>query len=459
MKNHPYSVLRNFNIMFMVGLFFITSCKKEDPPELSSENLLSHYSSFEVEVPATPISIENILNAAYTHAESRFGQWWKIDFFINSDKSIDVLWLDNQNIMHLSKIHIGLSPTSEEIPIPSEINTNGRCLGIEKLDDNTFILGYTKYNSYGDRDSEAWYTAFNESGSVLYSTRLFGENNLAELESDGKPGEAGSSVIKYNKSNNSLCVYMSHTHRWGSDSIRHQAGWVGFLDPASGEILTDEEDKQIGSTWFVSHNFDQKCIPVDNGDFYGLFHGDAYPRTLGISRWNSTDGILSRFDFYYILYGSIGDGETKALLGDIIELPNGNVAIVYSTEDLRSKRDLKLVILGGVAESTVDNTPFIIKQTWITNYSDVFVGWGSRICIFDDHILVAWNTFIDKYTPFKTNFALLNMQGEKLCEFESLDEVSLYPTQSFKTSIDGKSIFWISGGNGNHLKVHCITSE
>ena len=85
---------------------------------------------------------------------------------------------------------------------------------------------------------------------------------------------------------------MSHTHRWGSDNVRHQAGWLAFLDPANGEVLYNEENRQIGSTWFVSHNFDQKTLPASNGGFYILFHGDANPRALGICRCNNSEGIL-----------------------------------------------------------------------------------------------------------------------------------------------------------------------
>ncbi len=450
-----------FYILFIIFIscsFFFSSCKKDDPPVISNEKLLDNYSSIEVEVSATPFTIDNILNASYTHAESRYGQWWKIDFFVNNDGSFDVLWMDAQETMHLSRITPGIPPVAEEIELPSVINTSGRSLGIEKLNNDTFILGYSKDNSYGDYQSEAWFTAFDIYGTVKFSTCLFGQDNLEDADTDGQAGSAGSSVVKYNEKTNELCLYMSHTHRFGESSSRHQGGWVGFLDPETGELLLDENDEQIGSTWFVSHNLNQKCIPSINGGFYGLYHGDGYPRALGISKFSSTEGVLYKSDFYDIIYGSFGQPETKAQLGNLIELPDGNIALVYSTEDLRSKRDLKLVILSGTTQST-SNTHTIINETWITNYSDIFVGWGSRVTLFGDNLLVAWNTFTDSHTSYKTNFVLCNMQGEIISDVESLDEVSLYPSQSFKSSPDGKTIYWVSSGNGNTLQIHSLSTS
>ena len=107
----------------------------------------------------------------------------------------------------------------------------------------------------------------------------------------------------------------------------------------------------------------------------------------------------------------------------------------------------------------VDNPPVIISETWITNYSDEFVGWGSRIALFKNSILVAWTSYPDKYTPNGTHFALFDFNGNILAAEETLEEATLYPTQSMKKNYDGKSLIWISPGEGNMLKVNMLTEE
>ena len=70
-------------------------------------------------------------NCTYTHAESRYGQWWKNDFYVNSDGTIDVMWTDTYGYMSLCRISLEGKTVVAEIPIPNSVNRNGRCLGFE----------------------------------------------------------------------------------------------------------------------------------------------------------------------------------------------------------------------------------------------------------------------------------------------------------------------------------------
>ncbi|MBK8808554.1 MAG: hypothetical protein IPO21_18735 [Bacteroidales bacterium] len=385
------------------------------------------------------------------HITASGGKW----IFVNDDNTLDILWSDNSNAWHLIRISLVDKSVVKEIPFPTCINTARRCTGIEKIGKNKFIVGYVKDNSYGDIDAEAWFTAFDDNGTELYSTRLFGDVSLAEIDSKGKPGEAGTGIIRYNEKHDVLSIYFSHTHRWGSDSVRHQAGWVGFMNPNTGELLM-KADKQIGSTWFVSHNFDQRTLVASDGSFYNLHHGDANPRALGISKWSHESGLISRMNFYDIQFGTHGQNQTNAQLGDFVELPDGNVAVVYSTSDNRTVRDLRIAIINGMAASTTSVPPTLGNQRWMTEYTNEWVGWGSKIAPYGNNLLVAWNTFTDKKTPKTTNLQIVDYSGDVVSDTESLDEVCLYPTQSIKRSADGKSLLWVSAGKGNTLKIHTL---
>ncbi|MBK8808553.1 MAG: hypothetical protein IPO21_18730 [Bacteroidales bacterium] len=64
-----------FIFIYSVALF---SCEEQQIQPQGK--IISNYTSFEVPVSLPPLTIDNILTAAYTHAESYYGQWWKMDF-------------------------------------------------------------------------------------------------------------------------------------------------------------------------------------------------------------------------------------------------------------------------------------------------------------------------------------------------------------------------------------------
>lgn len=451
MKNLHQLVLVAFTMSFL-----ITSCsKKEDaePNDVTEKSLQQEtFSEFSIEVNGSPVPISEIVKGAYTAPRSSYGMTPYIDFVVNTDNTIDVLWLDDSGNKSLSKISLDTKSLVEEIPIPSKINNNKRFLGFESLGNDNYIIGYSKDNSFGDEDAEAWYTAFDKTGTELFSTRLWGEDNLDDVNSKGKPSASGSGIIKYNKENNFIAIYLSHTMKW-DDDVRHQAGWLGFLNGSSGEILKKAGGDIIGSGWYSSHNFDQRGIISSNNSFYALAHGDAFPRALGISNWSHLTGQGSDFNYYDIKNGSTGNNETLTTTGDLTELSDGNVAVVYSTEDARNKRDLRISIISGM---TI-NEPNINQETWLTTLDQEHVGWGSKVIQYDnEHIIVGWNTFDENNQGTGTHFILTSLDGTKLSETYSFEKSVLFPAQSFKKTADGKNIIFVSEENGN-LKVHLIT--
>ncbi len=179
-----------------------------------------------------------------------------------------------------------------------------------------------------------------------------------------------------------------------------------------------------------------------------MAHGDAYPRALGIDVWSHINGFEYGFDYYEIKNGSLGQNKTLTTTGDLTELSNGSVAIVYSTEDDRQARDLKI--------SVIDmNEPKIEHEVWLTSLDQQYVGWGSKVIQYDEeHILVGWNTF-DNNQGIGSHFILTRLDGTLTTEAHSLEKSVLYPAQSFKKSADGKSIIFVSEEDGE-LKVHVI---
>jgi len=442
MKNNCKSCWSFLSIAF---LLLLGSCAKKNADPTVQEK----HTSFEVEVVATPKSLTSIASGAYTYPESAYGQPASIDFCTNYDNTIDVFWMDNTQKKHISRISLDTKALVKDITIPLDANMGGRHLGFEKLGHDTFIIGYSKNNSSGDVDAEAWYTAFDITGKILFSTRIFGDISLAVDGSKGAPAQAGSAVIRYNASKNAIAVYLAHTQRYST--VRHQGGWVGFLNPTTGAVLKDTKGAQIGSGWFYSHNFDQRCFVSSSNLFYMLSHGDAYPRALGISAWNAQTGLVADFQYYKIQNGTTGDNTTLATTGDFTELSDGTVAIAYSTKDGRVQRDLRVALVAGMGTKT----PSLSKETWITNYTDKTVGWGAKIASYGTGTIVLWNTFSGK-TLGSTYAAQLDKTGNLTSSLDSIDAASLYPSQTIRPSNNNGNLIWVSAGAGNTLKVHLL---
>jgi hypothetical protein len=458
MKSCLKSILK---INLLLITFFVVSCsddseKKEEEVVTPEFDLASQISSFEIPISGTaPNTIAEIANSAYNSPASPYGMTSVIDFVVNADNTIAILYSGKDRTKHLVQVSLTNKSISKEFVIPARANS-GRFLGFDSLGNDKFIIGYSADNSFGDKDAEAWYVAFEGStGKEIFATRIFGEVNLADISSKGNAGDAGSSLVKYNAKDNVVAIYTAHTQRW-PDNVRHQGGWVGFLDGTTGKILTKGSDNDIiGDTWFYSHNFDQRGMFSKEGKFYVLAHGDAYPRALGFAKFSSTNGKEGELEYYKIKNGAVGDNTTNATTGDFEELSDGNVAIVYSTSDDRANRDLKLVILN----SLTSKTPAVSNEVWVTkNEGTQFVGWGSKVVQFGDKILLGWNTFEGK-KPINTKFCLADLQGKLIGAPVVLPNAVLYPTQSMKKTADNKNAVFVSFNSQNKLQVHVIAAK
>lgn len=427
-------------VFLTVSIGYAQYTKPKKPIEKKKPGL-TNITHFDVPIEGTPMLIKQEEGSfSFARDDKRYGVIPSLDFRMNADNTMDVLWIDDETrIAHITRVSLESKNIVENIPIPNVVTE--RFLGFETFDDGKkFIIGYAKKNSF-KQESEAWYSAFTKDGTVLFSTRIWGDVNLDAIGSKGEPGRAGSSMIRYNKSNNTLGIYLSHTMKW-NDNVRHQAGWVGFLDATTGAL------KKVGNDWFYSHNFDQRLMVTSAGEFYTLAHGDAYQRALAIHRWadERVQGSLQ----YFQIPGEAGDNITNTTTGDFAELSNGNVAIAYSTAIDRESYDLRVAIVSGMT-----STPAIASENWITSYnSDQMVDKGTKVIQYSENeILVGWNVFSTGRIYKETYLALLDLTGKLISEPVKID-APLYPSQSFQKTTDGKIV--IISAAQNKLTIHTI---
>src|SRR6478609_9480914 len=189
--------------------------------------------------------------------------------------------------------------------------------------------------------------------SKVWDTLVFGDQDNIKDGSKGNAGAAGSGVLGFDVVNQKLVLYVAHQMAWGTDGadngVRHQAGYFGYFDPATGMQAKPggSDPKHTGAGWFYSHNFDQRLL-VDKGVAYTLAHGDAYDRQLGLSAW-TLDSYTKKNDTtfdksYFTIAGDSGDNKTDTETGQFIKLADGRFVIVHTTSQGRSARDVRIVL-------------------------------------------------------------------------------------------------------------------
>ncbi len=342
-------------------------------------------------IPATPVA--------------NFGLHSQIITVANADGSLDVAWLDYTNgdslpwaleapgMIYISHVDATLlTATTQASGISSY-----KLLGFSKDAAGDSYLAYNadhalKSGTDGDEN--------NLDGNELHVTKLVGgtpqwdelvfgnQDNNAE-DSLGDPAGAASSVLGYDATNDKLVIYCGHSMMWGG--VRHQAGFLRILEPASGDVLQPGggDDKiHFGAGWWYSHNFNQRLI-IDGGDYYVLAHGDAYARQLGFARW-SLDGYTNdnATDFdepYWTIGGNEGDNNTNAQTGQFVRLSDGRFLIVHTTSEGRGARDVRLVFADGGSGTADDGA-----AVWLTQNQGDTHATMPKVELLGDYVLVTY---------------------------------------------------------------------
>ncbi|WP_063659473.1 hypothetical protein [Aliivibrio fischeri] len=420
--------------------------------------------------------------AKSTKSIDRYGVQTPIDFHINKDESIDVFWEDSgdkQSRWNLTKHNSYLDPTIiDTIIIPSSINQSGKFLGFDKKEsNNSYFLAYSKDNTFAVRDNNGacvrvnrsydncdgayWLSSFDDKGIELFNTNIFGDVDLTIKDvsgamTKGNPGAASIGTVLYHDNSDRVILYTGHKQRF-TDNIRHQAGWIGSFN-SNGSI------HKVINGWYSSHNFDQRLhLSLTPNSIYSLAHGDAYPRSLALGKWDVINSKrIFNYNYYDIKNGKFGDNTTLSDTGDIAVIDNERVVIAYATEDSRKSRDVVLKIISGV--NGLNNKS--IKEElniWLTSYDESrMAGKGIKVAFSKNKIIVMWNEYHGSKSDIShkkgdylsTIIEAYSVKGKKLGSMKLNDR--LMPTQSIKITPDEKHVLWVTTSNNSELVFHNI---
>jgi hypothetical protein len=380
-----------------------------------------------------PLSSSTTLNYSHTSV-NRYGVRPQISVIGNSDNSCDVaLYVSSTNKIQVLSFDSAGIKTNDITP--AYITGAEGLLGLTKITgDGSFVVGFSKDNSFGDNAFEFWITRFSSTGTEAFTKSIFGSISADVVESEGQPGNAGSGRIVYNPATQRIGFYCAHTRLW-DDMVRHQGGHIGFMD-LQGEFYT-------ANSWFFSHNFDQRLIVVDSF-YFALAHGDAYPRKLGFSKWDDIPPNGHRLinKNYLDIPGSVGDNNTNAQTGSMIRLKDGTFGVVFTTKIGRDNWDVCYTNINASGEPQ--------DTLWLTSYPQETFAIFSKIASYGKCMLIAWEEVTDRVPKVKT--FVLDTAGVVISYKRELDGAELSPFYDLVTVPNG-DILWATLADSDNIEL------
>ncbi len=201
---------------------------------------------------------------------------------------------------------------------------------------------------------------YNKNWTRVGSCSIYGENTTV-------PFDAG--TADFTEAKGKLYIHTCHEMYASSDGYNHQANMTFVIDESTMKVVDKYSDVMNISYGYVSHSFSQK-IASDENDIYRVDLGDAYPRSLVLTK-TSVDDKITKVNWLNLfeIQGKVGDNYTGVVLGDL-QLSASNCLVTGSSINQSSldtfyKSEQQNVFLV-VAPKTLTSKKII----WLTNYSE-----------------------------------------------------------------------------------------
>lgn len=239
-----------------------------------------------------------------------------------------------------------------EMPLPlfggyfNGINYNFLVFGQENPDEdnNIEVVRVVKYD-------KNW----NEIGSC----RISGINTTI-------PFWAGS--LRMTETDGMLYIHTCHRMYMSEDGKNHQANMSFVINQLSMELTQKQYIVYNISSGYVSHSFNQ-FIATDGSYIYRLDHGDAYPRSVVLTKCNNNNIVSSINTMILPIAGGTGDNNTGVSVGGF-EI-NGNTLLTVGNSIEQSDENYfdpgrQRNIFVAVTDTMLNNTSF----KWLTDYTE-----------------------------------------------------------------------------------------
>ena len=217
-------------------------------------------------------------------------------------------------------------------------------------------------------------TKYDKNWNRITSTGLYDCNTYS-------PFDVGS--LRMTEASGYLFIRTAHEMYKTKDGYHHQANVTIQLDESTMKITDSFTNVSNSSYGYVSHSFNQ-FIKTDGNHIIAVDHGDAYPRSLALIKYNTdfTEGqFCSNIRYWWdsnqhavvnnscdvtdllTISGQIGDNTTNATIGGF-EISNTSYIVAASSIDQEKQEGLRNIYI--LTQSKEDGT---VKSNQITDIS------------------------------------------------------------------------------------------
>ena len=233
------------------------------------------------------------------------------------------------------------------------------------------------------------------------------------------PCDAGTAVFA--EANGKLYLHTSHEMYRTSDGLNHQANMTYEID-------FETHTAQYLPFGYVSHSFSQRIRAM--GDMiYRVDHGDAYPRSLYITRMGHDEFYYGTTTLHLLeIQGDIGANSTGVTLGGL-EISSTNCLVAgtsvdQSDPDTYDSDDMQNVFLAVTDHDLSDS-----RLIWLTEHPAKGTYGATTpqlVKIAEDLFLLMWEevsywNYNFRYTPVCTRAVLIDGEGNTLSRVVSLE--------------------------------------
>ncbi len=283
------------------------------------------------------------------------------------------------------------------------------------------------------------------------------DKNWNRISSDGldncntkSPFHAGS--LRVAEYGNYLIIRTCHLmYKSENEGLNHQANVTIEYNKSSGKITDSFTGVMNKSYGYVSHSFNQ-FVQIENGKIVAVDHGDAYPRSIVLIKYN-TDMTSGKFvPNYYSpctsvdaisFAGNIGDNSTGSTVGGF-EISGSSYLIAGSSEDNPGSNPL--LMQRNIFVTTVSKKNNSVKTNYLTNDSSgtTTSNTPQLVKINNNKFVLIWTTMPYKRYEMtftgEINYAILDGNGNITGE---IHKASGYISDCHPIVIDGKAVWYV----------------
>lgn len=210
-----------------------------------------------------------------------------------------------------------------------------------------------------------------------------------------------------------LYIRTCHTMFMSTDGYNHQANLHYLINEEDMNCIEAQYDVIYANTGYVSHSFNQmQCF--DDNYYYGMDHGDAYPRGIMLSRMNYGSLTVNIKGNVYTIKGNTGDNYTGVEIGGFQKAGNNLLTTIKSVNMSNYENSTQKNIILLVTPSDKISESYTSKIAF-TSYSEdaaVEVGNPQLVKINENRLLLMWTEYSEE--GYWTSMVLIDSNGNIL---------------------------------------------